>query len=70
MDTADAYWNKYLVGFRHYKWTRAVVFALIKIALVNSYLIYKSLNPEEEKKVSQRHFMEKIILTHIKNIKK
>jgi len=70
LDTADAYWNKYLVGFRHYKWTRAVVFALIKIALVNSYLIYKSLNPEEEKKVSQRHFMEKIILTHIKNIKK
>ena len=68
LDTADSYWSRYLVGFRHYKWTRAVVFALIKVALVNSLLIFRSINYEE--KISQRKFIEEIIISHLNKMNK
>ena len=68
LDTADSYWSRYLVGFRHHKWTRTVGFALIKVALANSLLIFRSMNYEE--KISQREFMEQIIISHLNKINK
>ena len=62
VDLADSHWSRYLASFRNYKWTKAAVFALLKIALVNSYLIF---NHNQEKKISQRLFIEKIILGYL-----
>ena len=65
VDLADSNWSRYIPTFRNYKWTRAVVFALLKMGLVNSYIIYNSL--KFEKPISQRMYLEKIIFAHFEN---
>ena len=67
VDIADSHWSRYLPTFRNYKWTRAVIFALLKMALVNSFIIFNSL--KMEKTISQRSYIERIVLEFVENKK-
>jgi len=62
MDQADAHWNRYLIRNRTDKWTKATFFAFMKMALVNSWILYS------DKCFSQRHFMERILFDFAKKL--
>ena len=62
IDIADSYWARYLVNFRNYKWTQASFFALFKIIIVNSMLIYNNISGEN--KISQRKYLEEILFSY------
>ena len=58
MQQIDAHWNRYLQCQCKLKWTKATIFAFIKIALVNSWTIGKQ---GKYKSVSQRAFLESLL---------
>ena len=65
VDKCDQYQSNYDIARKSRKWWKKVFFRMLELAVINSYIVYRALNPEiNGKKANRSHRLYRFALIH------